>query len=393
LLILGKLLEEIKTSTIEDHLLNYKVPHHFFRKTGETKLTKEFVNNCRKIFFPSNLSSTLTISLRECLNDDFVHENKLLLEKTPTIGIVRQPGFLKTWSEEPFETFREGENKFNRFYKSAIYIIPNGISLKQYLFQKKVTGKIPRNELLPILSVINDTLVSLVFGRFDRTLNYNDYWKVVTGLTEIPPESVKEDTRERLSKIFKSKELPLDKMFPSQDPLKKLFAEFLPTKFSSKISLIELKLEVKEGKEKKTLPISKFVMKTLKPLESKSKENFSKHKGRFAHWFQNNVEKKASRGALKTQLSKESFKMLTELIDVDKRYAPALGRMKSFLRSFSSVAMQNAAARILLNSREEIVVLKKPQEYEIPPTISESERLVLEALEEIPNDGDDDPDS
>jgi len=378
-----------KISSLEDHLLNYSVPHHFFRKTGETKLTKEFVNNCRKIFFPSNLSSTFTISLRECLNDNFIKENKDILEKTPTIGILRQKNFLDTWSDEPYKSFREGEAKHNRFYRSAIYIIPNWISLKQFLFQKKVSGKIPRNDMLPILSVINDTMVSIVFGRFDKTLNYNDYWKIVTGLTEIPPESVKEDTRERLSKTLKSKDIPLDKMFPESEHFKKLFQEFLPSKFSTKI--IPIKFSITELKiEEKKLLKQKFLMKDLKPLEIKAKENFSKHKGKLPHWFQANVEKKASRGALKTQLSKESLKILAELISVDRRYAPALGRMKSFLRSFSSVAMQNAAARILLNSREEVVVLRKPQEYEQPDGLSEEERLVLETPEEDEDLGNED---
>jgi len=389
-----KCIQGTKGFPLEDSLLVHGVPHHFFRKTAEAKLSSEMVNNTRKIFFPGNLSSTLTISLREALDNNFVLTNKFLLERTRAVlALVNQDKFVEKWFPE-VKTLKPNESKWNRLYKSAIYVVPTHISLKTFLFQKNVSGRIPNNEMLPILTTINETMTSIVFGRFSRSLDYTLFWKTVTGETDIPPESVSGDTRDRLSKALKTKDIPLDKFFPESENLKTLLFGFLPSDIATKLgkafATYEFKLEQKKVPEARVaIKLSQFSSEK-KGREKKYEERFSpQFRGKFPRWFEKKPEKKISNTNFSTELDPRSSKILAELVRKDKRYLDSVPRIKAFLRMFSSLELQVTAAKIMLASREEVITAPRQEDFEEneDQNVDEAERLVAQAPEAEREDG------
>jgi len=130
------------------------------------------------------------------------------------------------------------------------------------------------------------------------------------------------------------------------------------------------------------------IFKDLKPLSNEERKKFEVYKGKLSRWFETKEEKRAPRGLLKTELSKESSEILIELVRKDKRYKTSIPRIKGFLRSFSSPALQVAAAKILLGSREEIIVVRQQKDYEDEsPANFDEDRNFIDSAEVEPEDG------
>jgi len=358
-------------------LQEHGVPSWFHKKAAEISLNN-IKNNLKGLFFSINVSQTFFLTLNECVDENLLGFNKFLLERaTVPIRLARMKDKLLNLSGKSSPS----EEEKKRFGLSQVYIPPIG-DLKRFLFAEKFPGKFPRTELL-LLDAYNEAMTSIIYGTFQKQVPMKPFYSWATGIpeVEIPSETLNGSIKSQLSRRFKrekDKELSLEKNDFLLGIQKYIFEQI-----SDSFRIKELFYPIVAAPDKKeetgytvpdakTLPV--FDNQPLKgyllPLkEEERKEIFQLKNLAFLIPKAEREQKSRSQGRgpiPKSSLSEKTKSFLRKLKDDPKFGKVISDKLVPYLKGFKDLGLQETAAEILYNSRDE------PEIAEAPPPEAEA---------------------